>query len=457
MACNTTPILWFETALLPDGWARHVRLETAEGRIAAVHTDAAPLPEDDRYDILIPGLSNVHSHAFQRGMAGLAERRGPTGDNFWTWREVMYRFLDRLTPDDVHAIGALAYVEMLEVGFTRVGEFHYLHHDSSGKPYSDPAAMAHAIVAAAEETGIGLTLLPVFYAHGNFGGAPPVSGQRRFLNDIDSFARLFESCSSAIHALPDANLGVAPHSLRAVTPTELSDIIPLARGGPVHIHAAEQVKEVQDCLAWSNARPVEWLLDHAGLNERWTLIHATHMTETEASRLAGSHAVAGICPVTEANLGDGVFRAQDFLSFEGRFGIGTDSNVHINAAGELRSLEYAQRLARLGRNLWTSVPNASTGRALFAGAVVGGAQSLGNSRSGIRVGASADMVTLDAEDPTLAGRSGDAVLDSWIFSGAKIDCVWRNGRKVVSAGVHNARTQVEDRYRGVLRHLLSNE
>jgi formiminoglutamate deiminase len=453
MACNTMPILCFETALLPEGWARDVRLETADGRITSIATGVTPSGGDERHKIAIPGPANVHSHAFQRGMAGLAERRGPEGDDFWTWREVMYRFLDRLTPDDVHAIAALAYVEMVERGFTRVGEFHYLHHDVSGKPYSDPAAMARAIVAAAGDTGIGLTLLPVFYAHGNFGGTPPVAGQRRFLSDIHSFANLLEKCQRAISVLPDANIGVAPHSLRAVTPTELSEIVPLARGGPVHIHAAEQVKEVEDCLAWSNARPVEWLLDHAGVNASWTLIHATHMSDSEVTRLAESKAVAGLCPVTEANLGDGLFRAREFLCSGGRYAIGTDSNVHIDAAEELRSLEYAQRLNRRARNLWTSAPGASTGRALFDGALAGGAQSLGVT-SGICVGAGADFVTLHADDPTLAGRSGDAILDSWIFAGARIDCVWRNGQKLVSSGSHRARTVVEDRYRGVVRRLL---
>jgi formimidoylglutamate deiminase len=453
MACNTMPILCFEMALLPEGWTRDVRLETVDGRITRVAAGVPPSAGDERHKIAIPGLANVHSHAFQRGMAGLAERRGPEGDDFWTWREVMYRFLDRLTPDNVRAIAALAYMEMLERGFTRVGEFHYLHHDVSGKPYSDPAAMAQAIVAAVGDTGIGLTLLPVFYAHGNFGGAPPVFGQRRFLTDIDSFAILFESCQRAISGLPDSNMGVAPHSLRAVTPSELSEILPLARGAPVHIHAAEQVKEVEDCLAWSDARPVEWLLDHAGVNASWTLIHATHMSDSEVTRLAESKAVAGLCPVTEANLGDGLFPAPEFLCSGGRYAIGTDSNVRIDAAEELRSLEYTQRLNRRARNLWTPAPGASTGRALFDGALAGGAQSLGVT-SGICVGAGADFVTLDADDSTLAGRSGDAILDSWVFAGARIDCVWRHGQKLVSSGRHNARTAIADRYRGVVRRLL---
>ncbi len=448
-------MLWFETALLPEGWGRDVRIETRDGLIARIETGIPAGPGDGRHRVALPGLSNVHSHAFQRGMAGLAEIRGPADDNFWTWREVMYRFLDRLTPDDVEAIAALAYVEMLERGFTRVGEFHYLHNDPAGMPYSDPAELAQRIAATAEQTGIGLTLLPVFYAHANFGGAPPRPGQRRFLNDPESFARLMEASRKVITALPDANLGVAPHSLRAVTPDELEQIVPLAAGGPVHIHAAEQTKEVDDCLAWCGARPVEWLLDHADIDAKWCLVHATHMTLQETGRLARSGAVAGLCPVTEANLGDGVFPARPWLDAEGRFGIGTDSNVRIGAAGELGMLEYTQRLAHRARNLWPAAPGQSTGRALFDGALSGGAQALGQSEPGLRVGASADILSLAADDPALAGRRDDALLDSWIFAGAAIDCVWRHGRKLVSAGRHGARESVVARYSGVLRRLLA--
>lgn len=447
-------MLWFETALLDDGWAQNVRIESTGGRISRLECDVSPSQGDERHAIAIPGLCNVHSHAFQRGMAGLAERRGPAEDDFWTWREIMYHFLDRLTPDDVEAIAGLAYVEMLESGFTRVGEFHYLHRDPSGGLYDDIAEMASRVAAAAAATNIGLTLLPVFYAHGNFGGAPPSPGQRRFLNDVDSFARLMETSARAIAALPDADLGVAPHSLRAVTPEELQAIVPLARGGPVHIHAAEQTKEVNDCLRWSGARPVEWLLDRVSVDGTWCLVHATHVTPDECARLAESGATAGLCPVTEANLGDGVFPAENYLRAKGHFGIGTDSNVRISAGEELRSLEYAQRLANRARNRWAAAPGESTGRALFDGARCGSAQSLGQSPCGVKVGASADLVSFSRDDPTLAGRKGDNILDSWIFAGAAIDCVWRGGRKVVVAGRHKARDAIAARYRRVLSQLL---
>jgi formiminoglutamate deiminase len=446
--------LWFGTALLPDGWASNVRLTVAGGCIASIELATDAQRGDDCHAIAIPGLCNVHSHGFQRGMAGLAEIRGPEGDNFWTWREVMYRFLDRLTPEQIEAITVLAYVEMLERGFTRVGEFHYLHNDPAGAPYVTAGELSERIVAAARETGIGLTLLPVFYAHSNFGGAPPNHGQRRFITNVDGFAKLVECGRKAIAALPDANLGVAPHSLRAVTADELTAILPLANGGPVHIHAAEQTKEVDDCVAWSGARPVEWLLDHAEIDARWCLVHATHLTPEETLRLARSGAVAGLCPITEANLGDGIFPAREYLAASGRIGIGTDSNILIDAAGELRSLEYAQRLKFRARNVLAATEGRSTGREMFDAALAGGAQALGQPAFGLREGASADLLSLDGADLSLAGRRGDALLDGWIYAGARIDCVWRAGRKVVEQGRHVSRDAIAARYRRALESVL---
>ena len=450
------PSLWFKTALLPQGWAEHVRLTVAGGRIAAVETGAAPAADDERHGAAVPGLCNVHSHAFQRGMAGLTEFRGPTADDFWTWRALMYRFLDRITPDDVETIAAQAYVEMLQTGFTRVGEFHYLHHDPMGAPYADPAEMAGRIAAAAEATGIGLTLLPVFYAHGNFGGAPPAPGQRRFLNNVGRFAALVEASRAAIAALPDANLGVAPHSLRAVTAEALAEVAGLVPGGPIHIHAAEQTREVDDSLAWSGRRPVEWLLEHAGVDRTWCLVHATHLTPAETTALAASGAVAGLCPITEANLGDGVFPAADYLSAGGRFGIGTDSNVQIDPAQELRGLEYAQRLTRRARNVLSSAARPSTGATLFNGAWTGGAQALGQPAAGLAAGAAADIVALDGDHPSLYGRAGDALLDAWVFAGAPgmVRSVWRAGAPVVRDGRHRYAERIGWRYRRTLGRLL---
>ena len=295
-------VFWSATALLPAGWAQNVRFTVANSRIASVEVDTPCGPNDEVHQITLPGLANVHSHAFQRGMAGLAEHRGygasaNSDDNFWSWREVMYRFLDRLTPDDMEAIAAMAYAEMLETGYTHVGEFHYLHNDIEGRAYSDPAEMATRIATAAQATGIGLTLLPVFYAHSNFGGKAPNHGQRRFIHNLDSFARLLEACRPLIS--DGDRLGIAPHSLRAVTPDELTALITMQGQGPFHIHAAEQQKEVHDSLAFSGKRPVEWLLEHVGIDEHWCLIHATHLTDAETDALAASGAVAGLCPITE--------------------------------------------------------------------------------------------------------------------------------------------------------------
>ena len=293
---NAAPALHFDSALLPDGWAENVRLTIGGGRIANLERNAAPRAGDERVGVAIPGMPNLHSHAFQRGMAGFTEFRGPDADNFWSWRTLMYRFVGRMTPEDLEAISALAFVEMLEAGFTRVGEFHYVHHDPAGHVYANPAEMTERVAAAAGETGIALTLLPVFYAHGGFGGAHPNDGQRRFILDLPRFARLLEDSLKYIAKLPDARLGVAPHSLRAVTPEELARVVALAPAGPIHIHAAEQTGEVEQCVEWSGARPVQWLLDNAHVDARWCLVHATHMTDNEIARLADQRRGRGFLP-----------------------------------------------------------------------------------------------------------------------------------------------------------------
>ncbi|MER8556552.1 formimidoylglutamate deiminase [Mesorhizobium sp. M0976] len=445
--------IFAEQALLPDGWRSDVRIVISDGKIATAEANTSPLPGDERHSVLLSGMPNLHSHAFQRGMAGLAELRGPSADSFWSWREVMYRFALSMTPDQVEAVAAQLYVEMLEAGFSRVGEFHYLHHDRDGRPYANIAEMAERIIAAASETGIGLTLLPVFYAHSSFGGAAPNEGQRRFINDVNQFSRLVEKSRESLRALTQAVVGVAPHSLRAVTPEELENITAMAPEGPIHIHIAEQMKEVEDCLAWSGARPVEWLLANAKVDQRWCLIHATHMSEAETIQMAKSGTVAGLCPITEANLGDGTFAAPLFMQHGGRFGIGSDSNLLIGLPDELRQLEYSQRLAHRARNV-LAVAGGSTGRALFDAALEGGSSALGAGASRITAGASADLVSLDGKHPSLAGKAGDAILDAWIFAnGTKIDCVWVHGRKLVSDGRHARRDAIAERFRKVMTAL----
>ena len=446
--------LWLETALLPEGWANRVRITMASGRIAAIETEVPADASDERHVIALPGLCNVHSHAFQRGMAGLAEHRGDGEDNFWSWREVMYRFLDHLDPDDVEAICAMAFKEMLETGYTRVGEFHYLHHDVDGQPYRDPAELAGRVVAAARSVGIGLTLLPVFYAHSNFGGQAANHGQRRFVNDIDGFALLLAACQALL--ADDDVLGIAPHSLRAVTAEELAALAMMQPLGQMHIHVAEQAKEVRDSVAYSGARPVEWLLAHADVDARWCLIHATHVTESETDAMAASGAVVGLCPVTEANLGDGIFPAVRFLRKGGRIATGTDSNILIDPAQELRALEYSQRLAHQARNVLASDQHRSVARRLFEASLAGGAQALGV-EPGLVVGNAADIVTLGADNPDLHGGHGDRPLDHWVFAARNncIDAVWRYGRKMVAGGRHRDAAPITARYRKVLERILA--
>ncbi len=448
--------LFADQALIPGGWRQAVRLTIRDGRITGIETGAAPHPGDERHAVVVPAMPNLHSHAFQRAMAGLAERRHTGNDTFWSWRELMYRLALSMNPDQVRAVAAQAYIEMLEAGFSRVGEFHYLHHDVDGRPYAEIAEMANAVSAAAAHTGLGMTLLPVFYAHSAFGGKPPNEGQRRFINSVDSYAQLLDGCRRAVKPLGTGVVGVAPHSLRAVTPEELAGVVALAPNTPIHIHIAEQMREVEDCVAWSGQRPIAWLLDHAPVDERWCLVHATHMTEAETTRTAASRAVVGICPITEANLGDGVFNAPTFTAAGGRFGVGSDSNVQIGAADELRLLEYSQRLARQGRNVMAP-PGGSTGRALYDQALRGGARALGAEFTGLAAGGPADIVSLNTGHAAFAGAKDDALLDAWIFNAGNggVDCVWVNGVKQVEGGRHRARGDVSQAFFKVMKQLAA--
>ncbi len=443
--------IFAQAALTTSGWQHNVRIRFEAIGILDIASDSTPLAGDERHSILLPGMPNLHSHAFQRGMAGLAETRGPGADSFWSWRNVMYRFALTMTPEQMEAVAAQLYMEMLEAGFTRVGEFHYLHHDIDGRPYANIAEMAERIAAAASLTGIGLTLLPVFYAYSTFGGAAPTEGQRRFINTLDSYEKLHAGCERAVTGLPNARVGVAPHSLRAVTPDELAVIAALAGSNPKHIHVAEQVKEVEDCIAWSGARPVEWLLQNAQLDKTWCLIHATHMTDEETQGMARSGAIAGLCPITEANLGDGTFPAELFIQSGGRFGIGSDSNILIGIGDELRQLEYSQRLAHRSRNALAPA-GGSTGRALFDHAVTGGTIALG-APSGISIGGPADFISIQTQTPEIF--SNDVALDSWIFAnGAKLDSTWVAGIKQVERGRHRHRDQIGLAFNKAMKALI---
>ncbi|HEY7887333.1 MAG TPA: formimidoylglutamate deiminase [Steroidobacteraceae bacterium] len=453
--------LWFQSALLPGGWAHRVRVTGRDGLIRSIEPQVDPDEGDERHAVGLPGLPNLHSHAFQRAIAGLTERRGPAQESFWTWRELMYRFVERIDPDPLEAVTALAFAEMLEAGFTRVGEFHYLHHDKSGVPFADPGELAVRIAAAAAETGIGLTLLPTFYAYGGFGAREPSARQCRFVTDLERFARIVESSRKAVAALPSGAVGVAAHSLRAVSPEQLPAVVALAAGGPVHIHIAEQVREVEECVAWCGRRPIERLFEATAVDDRWCLVHATHAIPEELERIAAARAVVGLCPITEASLGDGVFPAPEFQACGGRFGIGSDSNVLLDAGAELCMLEYSQRLMRRARNVLAGESGHSTGRSLFDAALAGGAQALGAAGARAPVGlvadAPLDLVSLNAGHPALIERRDDEILDSWIFAAGRqvIDCVWRAGEKVVSGGRHRQREAILARYRRAMKALLA--
>lgn len=448
-----THFLFADTAMLADGWADNVRIGIDEaGRITSLEHGAKAAPGDTRAAIALPAMANVHCHAFQRAMAGLAERAGPAGDNFWTWRTHMYDLAGRITPDDLRVIAALAYMEMLESGFTAVGEFHYLHHAPDGTPYDNPAHMSLAIAEAAQATGIGLALLPVFYAHGGFGEAALQDGQRRFAHTLDSYAALIDALKTRY---PQHTIGIAPHSLRAVRPDELRALAEAFPACPVHIHIAEQVREVEDCRVHLGASPVRWLLDNVDVDERWCLIHATHMDAGETGALARAGAVAGLCPITEANLGDGIFPAVEYLQKGGKFALGSDSCVRIDLCEEVRLLDYSQRLRDQTRTP-LAPPKASSGAALYAKALNGGAQALAQKTGALEIGKNADIITLDANHPALASRTGDDLIDGWIYAANRpaIDTVYAKGKKLVCDGRHVNRDIITSEYNMILEKSL---
>jgi formimidoylglutamate deiminase len=451
-----TGLFELEHVLSPAGWLSPgwLRLDE-EGRVAelsATPSIASPAELERVRGFVLPGMPNLHSHAFQRAMVGLAERASGGADSFWTWREQMYRLVDRLGPEDVEAVSAQAYAEMLEAGYTSVAEFHYLHHDKDGSPYADRAELSLRVAAAAERAGIGLTLLPALYSASGFGGAPPARGQRRFAHDADGFVRLVGD----LRKRASPRVGVALHSLRAVPPEALAACLGGLDGvTPVHVHVAEQRKEVNDCLAWSGARPVEWLLEHAPVGPAWCAVHATHMNDRELAALAASGAVAGLCPTTEANLGDGIFQLRKWLDAGGRFGVGSDSQVGLDPAEELCLLEYQARLAAEARNVLASASEPSTGARLFGAALCGGAQALGSPAAGLAPGAPGDLVVLDADHPLVFGRAAESVLDAFVFARRKalVRHVMAGGRWVVRDGRHVRAEAITTAFRDAMTRL----
>jgi formimidoylglutamate deiminase len=449
-------VIFAERALLPDGWAEQVRITVTGGHITGVAIATAPQPGDTRVSALLTALSNLHSHTFQRAMAGMTEHRVAGRDSFWTWRDLMYRFLDRLTPEQMEAIAALVFMEMQEAGYAAVGEFHYVHHQPGGGVYADIAELSNRIFAAAHLTGIGLTHLPVLYTYGGAGQQPLAAGQLRFGNTVDGFAALLKATRAAARALPaDTRVGIAPHSLRATNPADLARALPLAAGNPIHIHVAEQPKEVADIAGWLGARPVEWLLANTPIGTDWCAIHATHMTAQETAALANSGAVAGLCPITEANLGDGPFNGPGWLAAGGAFGIGSDSNVRISLTEELRTLEYSQRLRDIARNVMVE-KDGSVGQCLYVGAALGGAQALGRKSGQIATGFLADLTAIDLSHPTLCALAPDQILDGLAFAAPDtvVTDLWSAGRHQVKDGRHVHREQIIAGWRKAVKGLV---
>lgn len=454
--------LFAEHVLLPSGWARDVCLEIdAGGWIASIEPNAEPGGAPRAAGPVIPGLPNLHSHAFQRAMAGLAETRGSGDgvDDFWTWRAAMYQLVERTTPEHMHAIAARLYVELLRGGFTSVAEFHYLHNAPNGEAYDDPAETSIQVVEAARRTGIGITHLPVLYGRAGFSDEPLGTAQQRFRSDADSVAAITGRLREMFAGEAGVRTGLAPHSLRAASDEEIARAVANLHAtdedAPVHIHVAEQAAEVEECVASTGQTPVERLLEHHAVDSRWCLVHATHMTESETDGLATSGAVAGLCPTTEANLGDGVFPLPRFLEHGGRFGVGTDSHVGRSAPAELRWLEYGQRLVRQRRCLASSKQRPSVGRTLWDGAVSGGASALARQVDGLAVGQRADFLVLDVESPDLGGLSGDTLLDALVFSGGRrcVRDVFVGGHRVIEEGRHPEEVEISEAYRKALAEL----
>lgn len=456
---HATTELWCPTALLPGGWASDVMVSVDEsGNISNVRSEVPAGGATQLKGTVIPGIPNLHSHAHQRAMAGLGERSGSSEDSFWTWREVMYRHLRHIEPHHLHALAAQLYIEMLKAGYTSVAEFQYLHHDLHGNAYENRAEMTLQCLSAASDAGIGFTALPVLYRYGGFGEQEAAQGQRRFLNDADGFLRIVENVSQACAENPNATVGMAPHSIRAISVpllAEVQDGLDGAGVDLVHIHSAETLKEVEDCNQWSGQTPVAWLFDNANVNENWCLIHATHMSADETKRLATSGAVAGLCPTTEANLGDGFFNAPEYLSSGGLWGLGSDSHISISPVEELRWLEYGHRLTSNRRTVLAGGANTSTARTLLQGCLKGGAQACGRKIGSIAVSYRADFLVLDEAHPLLYGRQEDSLLDSWVFSGNAnaVRDVYVGGKAVIQNGYHAREAECELNFKKTINKL----
>lgn len=449
--------IFAKQAWLANGWNDNVRLSIKAGKIKQIEHGVLAQQGDIPVNTLLPALANLHSHTFQRAMAGMTEQKIANKDSFWTWRTLMYQFLEHITPAQYEAIAALTFMEMQEAGYASVGEFHYVHHQQNGKHYDNVAELSNRIMAAASKTGIGLTHLPVLYTYGGAKGQDLSGGQLRFGNNVEQFANLIEHATLTLKQLPDdANIGIAPHSLRATSPDDLTETLKLDNNCPIHIHIAEQPKEVEDIKAWLGARPVEWLLNNYEVNENWCLVHATHMTELETLNVAQSGATIGLCPITEANLGDGVFNGAAYLAAGGSFGIGSDSNIRISLTEELRTLEYSQRLRDLNRNILAD-KDGSVGRTLYENAAIGGAKALNRKAGKIETGHLADLISIDSDDVQLLGLQQSQIFDGLCFAASDrvVKNVWSAGRHMVKDGQHILKREINQNYATAMQALMT--
>ncbi len=458
MTAIKTPSYFFaEKAWLMDGWQNNVLLEVSDGVFSAITTDAQLPGNAVKLDgPVLPTLANVHSHAFQRVMAGMTEVSLNPNDSFWSWRDLMYKIVQKLSPDQANVIATQLYIDMLKAGYTQVGEFHYLHNDVSGHAYADRAEMSHQLIDAADRSGMGLTLLPVLYSHSGFGALVPNEGQKRFINSTQSYLELQAQCDKALSGKALHNLGICFHSLRAVTELQINDVLAeLPHERVVHIHISEQQKEVNDCLAWCGQRPVEWLHNHIGLNDRWNLIHATHLNDSEVASIAKSKAVVGLCPTTEANLGDGIFPGVAFERLGGRWAIGSDSHVSLSIVEELRVLEYGQRLRDQQRNRLYRENQASIGDNLFEQALVGGNQSCGV-KLGLCVGSRADFMVLDDNHPFIGASEAKDIFNRWLFACNEnvVKDVFIAGKQVIADGRHEHETVSRSEFSKLIKKVI---
>jgi len=453
--------IYAKNILLADGWARDKTLTIVKGVITEISSGYVDNAERIKGSI-IPGMVNCHSHAFQRAFAGFSEQGSEGQDSFWTWRKVMYKFLAQLTTENVEVIASQLYIEMLKMGYTRVAEFHYLHHEINGSNHSTLSAMAEALFKAAKTSGIGLTMLPVLYQFSGFGAQVPNDGQKRFINSTKQFNKLVSDCFKLSEHYSNTNVGIAPHSLRAVDKDSLMQAVAHVRNlnakAPIHIHIAEQQKEVDDCLAYFGQRPVQWLLDNMTLDAQWCLIHATHINEQERKGIIATKAIAGICPTTEANLGDGIFPTTDFFAEGGTFAIGSDSHISVNPIEELRWLEYAQRLSQQKRALLAAKNQASVGANLWQKAALGGAQSTNSNSGELAIGKQADLLVLDVQHTRLFANSEQHIMDSFIFASQQnpVRDVMVNGRWVILAGQHSSEEGIAHSFSEILETLSAS-